>query len=120
MISRRLMRDILDVVYLDPGAADRGGTPTLTETSRVTVQGWMQMGETSELQPGEAGIIFWKLALNPTYLVGQVETVMVVPRGHDQIEYLGATYEIIGSPKQFRGIRKGTIHHYELVLKEVV
>ena len=114
------MRDDLDVVYMDPGTADRGGTPTLTETSRVTVQGWMQMGATSELTPGEGGIILWTLALNPTYLVGTVETVMVVPRGHDQIVYEGRTFEIVGPPKTFRGIRKGEIHHYELALKEVV
>ena len=114
------MRDSLDVVYMDPGAADRGGTPTLTETSRATVQGWMQMEAISELQPGEASIVLWKLALNPTYLVGSVETVLVVPRGFDQIEFDTRTYEIIGQPKTFRGIRRGTIHHYELALKEVV
>ncbi len=84
------------------------------------MQGWMQMEATSELAPGEGGIILWKLALNPTFLIGTVETPLVVPRGHDQIVYEGATYEIIGAPKTFRGIRKGEIHHYELALKEVV
>ena len=114
------MRDDLDVVYLDPDTGDRGGTPTLTETSRVTVQGWMQMESQSELQPGENAIVLWKLALNPTYLVGQVVTEMVVPRAQDQIEFEGRTYEMIGAPKTFRGIRRGEIHHYELALKEVV
>ncbi len=80
----------------------------------------MQMEATSELTPGEGGIILWKLALNPTYLVGTTVTTMTVPKAHDQIEFEGRTYELIGAPKTFRGIRKGEIHHYELALKEVV
>lgn len=80
----------------------------------------MQMESTAELTPGEGAVLLWRLALNPTYLVGQTVTTMTVPTAHDQIEFEGRTFEMIGPPKTFRGIRKGEIHHYELQLKEVV
>ncbi len=120
MISRRLLRHTLDIVYRDPGTEDRYGTPALTETSRATVQGWMQMTDSTELVEGEAGIVGWRLFLNPTYLVGSTVTPLIPPSAHDLIEYDGRTFEIQGGPMTYLGTRRGTVHHHEVALKEVV
>ncbi len=115
------MRHTLDLVYMDPGGEDRYATPTLVETSRATVQGWMQMEALDEEGDSTTTLVRWKLALNTTYLVGQTVTPLVPTRATDQVEYDGRTFRCQGGPMIFRRGRgvDGEIHHYEQALLEV-
>ncbi len=121
MIPRRLMRHTLDLVYMDPDGDDRYGTPTLVETSRATVQGWMQQESVAEEADSTTTLVGWKLALNTTYLVGQTVTALVPTRATDQVVYEGRTFRCQGGPMIFRRGRgvDGEIHHYEQALLEV-
>ena len=120
MIPRRLMRHTLDLVYMDPDTGDRYGTPVLTETSRATVQGWMQMQGQVEETDSTTTTVTWLLALNPTYLVGTTVTPLVPPRATDKVEWEGRTYRCEGAPMIFKTTRTGEVHHYEQMLMEVV
>lgn len=121
MIPNRLMRDTVTLVYRDPaGTPDRYGDRLPTETSRATVPGWMVPVATTEGGAlDERGKADFMLLLNPEWTDQGVQRAIAPPDRTDQVEWDGRTMDVHGEPKAMRRGGETTVHHYEILVREV-
>lgn len=111
MIPTRLLSHTVDLIRLWPSGADlRYNTPTITESSRETVQGRMEKQAGLE-DPDRPGVVVnqWRLIVNdPGYELTSI----------DRVEWDGSTFNVLGTPQKHYTPRG--VHHHEYDLEEVI
>jgi hypothetical protein len=111
------MQHQVTIVHRGPSDDIYGGD-TLTEISRITVPGWMQMNAVIETTIGESTVVEWLLILNPSYRDAGADVTIDPPERQDQVEWDGRQFEVEGGASILRTPRG--LDHYEVALKEIL